>query len=216
MRHIDLTGQKFGRLTALSRCEPKITIRGRRESQWLCVCECENKVVVQQNNLRSGHTQSCGCLVYEPNHVTHGLTLHPLYHVWASMKGRCVNPSNRNYRNYGGRGITVCQEWMDSLPAFVRDMGPTYRAGLTLDRIDNSCGYYKANCRWATRTEQQNNRRTNHTLIYNNESHTVCEWARKLHIKPRTLHTRLALGWPIEKVLTKPVQVFGSTKACVP
>lgn len=200
-----LVGTKCGLLTVLS-AEPTRRLNGRVEKMWLCLCECGNKKIVQRNNLRSGHTKSCGCLTHHPWHVTHGLTHHPLYHVWASMKDRCLSPDNQNYKNYGGRGIPVCAEWAESLQKFVDDMEPTYQPGLTLDRIDNSRGYCKDNCKWSTRREQQNNTRTNHNIAWKGEVHTIAEWARIKNMKQRTLHTRLKLGWSIDRALSEPVR----------
>jgi len=155
----DLTGMQFTRLLVLRKVDKPshVTSRG---SYWLCQCDCGQQKVIIYSALVKGNSKSCGCLRKDaPNaHRTHGMGNTNLYHQWANMIQRCTNENHRDYHKYGGRGITVCDQWLNSFESFYADMGdkPPY---LSLDRINNDEGYYKENCRWATRQEQQLNRR---------------------------------------------------------
>jgi hypothetical protein len=127
---------------------------------------------------------------------------HPIYNVWRSMKKRCSLPSRRDYKDYGGRGIQVCERWMSSRN-FIKDMLSTWKPGLTIERIDNNKGYYPENCRWATQKEQANNRRNNRYLTLNGETKTLFDWSKELNIPISTLFNRLDRGWSDEDTLTK-------------
>lgn len=172
-RLIDLTGQRYGRLTAIKRSGLKT---GR--VAWLCQCDCGNQIVTTSNLLRTGHTKSCGCLSNEKRaeraHVAgaargaqmkkHGKTGTRLYGVWKSMRGRCANKHNKYYEDYGGRGITVCEEWNDFQNFYDWAMSAGYQPDApfgmsSLDRIDNEKGYSPSNCRWVDMVTQANNRR---------------------------------------------------------
>jgi len=118
------------------------------------------------------------------------VTKEPLYHIWYSMVKRCTNKKATNYAIYGGRGVSVCSSWL-SFPRFHKDMKSTYQKGLTLERINNDGAYCKSNCRWATRKEQANNRRTNRYLIYQGKKQTLLEWSKELGISKTTLCMRL-------------------------
>lgn len=127
------------------------------------------------------------------------------YSTWSSMLSRCNNKNHRAYASYGGRGITVCEDWAQSYPSFLRDMGRKPSPSHSLERIDNSRGYEPGNCRWATMREQSNNRRSSQFLSAFGRSQTKAMWAREFGLSPEMLHNRLRNGWPLEEALTKPL-----------
>ena len=174
MKVIDMTGQKLGRLTVLGRAENA----KNGKAQWICLCDCGKTTKVTGVDLRSGHTVSCGCFHTERsslvlsaiskgkvgdknNAYRHGERHSKLYSVWAQMIQRCTNPRHKRYADWGGRGITVCEEWKTDFKAFYDwAMANGYKEGLTIDRRDNDKGYSPENCRWATIIEQNKNKRT--------------------------------------------------------
>lgn len=155
MKKVDLTGKEFGRLKVLEHAGKSI----RGQSLWLCLCLCGNQKVMQYSSLAAG-TQSCGCKKREPNvaNTTHGFSNTRTYRVWTNMKARCQDTGHQAYENYGGRGIWVCDEWQ-RFEQFLDDMG-FCPEGLTLERMDNEDGYFKENCKWASRSEQNSNKRS--------------------------------------------------------
>lgn len=183
----DISGQKFGRLTAIE-CVGK---NKYNYAVWRCRCECGNETNVPGNSLRSGNTKSCGCLNMENStnrivslNTTHGKTHTRLFRVWSSMRNRCDNPNATNYSDYGARGIRVCDEWESNFEAFFewavsQGYDPTAKRGkYTVDRINNDLGYSPENCRLATSKQQANNRRSTHFVTYNGVTKSATEWAR--------------------------------------
>ena len=199
---IDLKGQKFEKLSVIKRVESR-----NNHTMWLCKCDCGKQTVVNASNLKRGHTQSCGCLnIEKPPHKLHGKRNTPLYDVWCNIKQRCYNKNNNAYEYYGAENKTVCDEWLNDFQAFYNwAMQNGYKEGLTIERIDGNIGYTPKNCRWATKREQANNRRTNHFVTYNGETHTMAEWARIKEINYNKLKQRInKLHWNIEKALNTP------------
>ena len=188
-------------------------IRKGRKLYWVCKCDCGNTKSIRSDALLSGVTKSCGCYNLECISIRatkHGLSKHPLFKEWTGIKQRCYNPNERYYYNYGGRGITVCDEWLNNPEAFVNwCLSNGYKKGLTLDRIDNNKGYSPNNCRWTTKKVQANNTRRNRVITYNNKTHTVAEWADIMNINYDILIHRLARGIDFEKAITTPVKTRG-------
>ena len=200
-RLIDLTGQRFGRLTVVSRAEND----RHRNSRWICVCDCGKKKEIHGMSLRRGKTLSCGCLGMEA--VTkHGKRNQRIYKVWRSIKDRTGNCNDRRYKNYGGRGIGLIDEWGEFSAFYAWAIRNGYTEELTIDRIDNDKGYYPDNCRWVDMKTQSNNRRTNRNITYNGETKTIAQWAECVGIKASVLYDRISRRkWDIEHALTTPV-----------
>ena len=206
-KFIDLTGQKFGRLTVRE-------LFGRNKHHqiiWNCVCDCGNTKKVNGGPLRSGVIKSCGCYNREQSkkaNTTHGQlknrSMSSIYNCWHGMIQRCTNPKCKTYKHYGGRGIKVCERWY-KFENFYEDMGER-PPGMTLDRKDNDGDYCKENCRWITQEEQRNNMRSNVWIEHNGERKTRTQWARSLNINVSTLRARLnSPNWSIGRALNTPV-----------
>jgi hypothetical protein len=204
MLKVDLTGQKFERLSVKE-------FAGRTKhgaAIWRCECKCGKVITALGQDLKSGHTRSCGCLKLEAIRgnqyaVKHGACDHPLFLVWSSMMTRCYNKAHAQYADYGGRGVTVCKRWHDPWK-FFEDMGGR-PAGGTLERVKNNQGYRRSNCRWASRKEQALNKRNNRLLWFRGEEKPLSQWAEECGISEGTIRERiLKLGWPVEKALTTP------------
>lgn len=196
---IDLTGKKFGRLTVIKRAEDYIAPNGWFTPQWLCKCDCGKTSIVRGQFLKRGSTQSCGCLqeetlsyIHEPIHgdVKKTSKLHSLYCSWKCMLTRCHNPNRRTWKNYGGRGINVCNEWKgpDGYINF-REWSLTngWQKGLTIDRIDNNGNYKPDNCRWTTAKEQARNRRSNIWLNVDGKRMLLYDVAKKFGLWHQTI-----------------------------
>lgn len=200
----NIEGQKFGRLLVT-----RYAGKRREATIWECQCDCGESVSVTAGNLMSGHTQSCGCIRREvsatrprPKLNRHRQT----FRAWRSMKDRCQNPNSERFEDYGGRGITVCQQWLDSYEAFLADMGECPSAEHSIDRKQNDGNYEPGNCRWATAEEQCNNRRNNVRFSFYGMDKTVSEWSRISQVKISTILERLGRGWAPRDAVWTPVK----------
>lgn len=202
----DITGNRYGRLVVLR----FIKTDDKRRSLWECQCDCGKTVIVQKSNLTSGNTKSCGCLSSSLK-TTHNKSKSRLYSVWRGMKQRCLNPKDAEYHNYGGRGITVCNEWLDFKNfydwainnGFVEE-SPKHKN--TIDRIDVNGNYEPGNCRFVDMKIQSNNTRRNRYITFNENTLTISQWAEKLGINRRTLEARIDdYHWSVENALTTPI-----------
>ena len=196
-------GKKFNRWEVIS-------YKGRDNNgkhSFECRCDCGNIKTIPLGNLKTGASKSCGCLNYEKlkgntHNKKHGMSFSKEYNSWRAMLDRCENKNYREYIEWGGRGVKVCERWHD-FENFYNDMGKRPN-GMTLDRIDNNGNYEPSNCRWATAKVQGNNRRSNTLITYNGETRTLQQWADKVGIKANTIHNRIAnLGWEIGEALSR-------------
>lgn len=171
---------------------------------WICRCKCGTTREVRQVSLRRGASRSCGCLraeLHRQVHTKHGLSQHREYQIWIDMIHRCTDPSYRNYPDYGGRGIGVCDRWL-SVDSFIKDMGPRPSQKHSLDRIDNEQGYSPENCRWATQAEQNRNKRNSKRVTAFGRTQILADWALETGIPRSTVQHRLNRGWSPERALT--------------
>jgi hypothetical protein len=204
-----LIGKRFGMLTVLA--------VERQYSKGVmalmkCICDCGKQTTPQPYSLTSGRSKSCGCnqakAVSKHGHA-YGKNGSKTYTAWAQMKSRCDNPKNRFFADYGGRGIGYCDRWA-KFENFLRDMGAAPE-GLTLERQDNAKGYGPDNCVWATRKEQQNNRRNTRMVEFEGKSTPIQLLCDRFQINPHTLRNRLKNGWGIERALSQPIDVRKSS-----
>lgn len=196
-----MLNQVFGRLTVVAKSAAKL----KGELIWVCQCACGAVKNARGSALRGGYIKSCGCLQIESRMTarkTHGMSRTRVYRVWAAMWDRCSNPNTKNFSDYGGRGISVCKRWQE-FKYFLADMGEP-PAGALLERVNNDKGYRPSNCRWATRAEQNQNKRTTRYLTANGETLPLIEWARRLGIQHSTLRERLDRGWSEQRACTTP------------
>lgn len=219
-KHIDITGKRFFRLTAVQCVE----VRNMRQV-WLCKCDCGAENTIKKASLLSGSTKSCGCYMrersaeeMEKNMTTHDMSSTRFYRIWRNIKYRCSNPKASRWKQYGGRGIQC--EWA-SFEEFRDDMYESYLAhcelygeeNTSINRINNDGNYFKENCEWEIATGQARNRKTSRFLEFHGETKTIAEWSEIRGIEPRTLQRRVGkLGWSIEKALTLPVRAINNQK----
>lgn len=205
LARINIIGLRFGKLKVRCDGPTKICPSGSTFRTSICDCDCGKTVVVLNFSLRGGYTKSCGCMQRVTHGYTRGHRWPRIYQIWNKMKGRCNNPNNKSFKNYGGRGITVCPEWND-FAQFVNDMGEG-KAGWTLERINNEEGYRLYNCCWATRTHQARNRRTNVKYTVQGITGCIAELSEHFGLNVKTVSNRLYnLQWDIERALLTPIR----------
>ena len=209
---MNIIGDKYGKLTILEFVEKR-----KRRFYYLCRCDCGNTTIVSSNALRTGNTRSCGCLskaVFEKmikDNIKHGMTNTRIYYNYKTMKTRCYNKNSTSYKNYGGRGIKMCDEWLGE-NGFINFYNWAIKTGYkevehkqcTIDRIDNNGDYCPENCRWVNAITQANNTRRNVHYTINGESKTLVEWCRQYNKPDGMVWYRLKKGMDIETALTKP------------
>jgi hypothetical protein len=201
----NLAGMYFGRLFVFSHDESS-----KKGVRWWCICECGNKKSIASIGLLSGKIRSCGCLRRENTRkmkLTHGHSVNkkqsPEYRSYLKARSRCHDPKDKQYKDYGARGIFMCDEWRNSFENFIVDMGPKPNPRLTLERIDNEGPYVGWNCKWDTQKHQANNRRSSRLITFQNKTQTQQQWAEELGLNPHTLGARIRKGWPLERALSK-------------
>jgi len=216
-RYIDITGQKFGRLTAIRFFE-----KGSKTQRvkWLFRCDCGKEVISDAHNVKQGNKKSCGCLGRESSAntgrqtikvaiaacTTHGMSNTKLYTMWQNMKERCCKPNRKDSKHYYDKGITVCDEWLNSAKAFIDwALSNGYQEGLSIDRIENDKNYCPDNCRFIPLARQKSNTSQNHFITINGETNTVADWARFYQISAKVIRRRLQLGWSPQDAVLRPV-----------
>lgn len=199
-KFINKIGNRYGKLTVLN------LVQKSPYTKWLCACDCGNQKVIFGSHLISGGTESCGCINKELTSKRvkkHGMTKSKTYSSWRSMKSRCENPNYTGYERYGAKGITFDKSWKN-FDNFLSDMGERPK-NTTLDRIDNTKGYSKENCKWSTNSEQQSNRSNCLLITFNGITKTAKHWADELGMAPGTVWNRIKLlNWSVEKSVTTP------------
>ena len=202
----DLVGKKFGRLLVTELAYIK-----NNNTYWRCLCDCGNETIVVSYSLTSGHTISCGCRQKEAREALHlqstkhGKRFTRIYHTWRDMKERCLNPNKTGFKNYGGRGITICDDWKNDFNSFYEwAINNGYRDNLTIERIDVNGNYCPENCTWATKLEQNNNRRNTIRLFYQGQTHTLREWSKITGIPLSTIRSRSKRGLSVGDILRTP------------
>lgn len=199
----DLTGKRFGRLLVLN-----LSSTGRY-TRWNCLCDCGGQHIVRSSHLLDGNTKSCGCYTNElisKANSTHGLKDHPLYGVWRTIKARCLNPNHKSYKQYGARGISICNEWLNSETFINWCINNGWSKGLQIDRYpDNNAGYQPTNCRFVTSKVNNNNTRKSLKVEYNGRLYNSMELsAISIGISQPTIRQRLLRNWSVEKAISTP------------
>lgn len=207
-RFKNLTNRRFGRLLVIS-------YQGRigENAHWECLCDCGNIRICTSGNLSRGNSKSCGCLRKDLIQQESLNTQESAeYRSWCNAKTRCTNPNARNWHRYGGRGITMCQEWINSFSSFLQYLGPKPSEKHSLDRIDNNKGYEPGNVRWATPKQQARNMVSNNSITFNGKTMCATDWTAELGLKKWTIVNRLKYGWSIERALSTPYHPAGGCR----
>lgn len=196
-RIIYTEGQQVGNFTFLRNTEEK-------SKKAVFKCFCGNEHTANLYAVRVMHTRSCGCLMYKKTTKTHGLSRTSIYSTWGNIKKRCYNKLNPKYAIYGGRGIAVCDKWVNSFENFYSDMGDRPTPKHSIDRIDVNGNYEPSNCRWATAKQQANNTRTNRTIQIGSVRMTMAQWGERINMDADLIWKRLKRGWDDKKAIYTP------------
>jgi len=200
-KHINIAGNKYNRLKLIKHVSSN-------PIKYECLCECGNTKILAVEPIKYGRVKSCGCLNKEKLKTTnliHGESHSPTYNTWKNIRARCNNKRNTQYKDYGGRGIKVCKEW-GTFNNFLHDMGKKPGPKFQIERLNNSLGYNKTNCVWATIHTQQRNKRSNHNITYQNKTQCLTDWATELGLSTAVLYARInRLKWSIDKSFNTPL-----------
>ena len=192
-------GKKYNRLLIILFSDPKKRSDGRNHNMVVCKCDCGETVIVKLTYVTNNVSKSCGCHIKEVQktmNIKHNLSYLPIYKIWASIKGRCCDINNSAYKNYGGRGITMCASWISSPQAFSEwAFNNNYCKGLDIDRINNNKGYSPNNCRFVTRAENCLNKRNTQIFLYKGETKPLKKWVELLNVDYQLVNKRLWRGW---------------------
>jgi len=202
-KFIDLTGKTFNQLTIIERAEN--TKQGK--ARWVCRCTCGKISTIDGANIRNGHTKSCGCFAkesLEKNRYRHGMAHTSEYGIWCNILQRCNNPNDKAFKDYGGRGITICDEWKNDFMAFYNHVGKRPSPKHSIDRINNDGNYEPNNVRWATQKQQSNNQRSNVKITLYGIALSMTQWAKISHTPLSTICCRIKRGCPHEKAIFQP------------
>lgn len=206
---IDISNQRFGRWMAIKPSNETGTDRGKK---WLCLCDCGTEKYVRGTDLRFGYTKSCGCLKNENignRRRTHGMSNTLLYEIWKSMKARCYRKTSKDYPNYGGAGIRVCDEWKEDFIAFhTWAVQNGYKDHLTIERIDPYRNYEPSNCTWIPNDQQALNRRNSRRFEYERKNYSMRELSEKFNINYNTFRAYIGDGKSVEQI----IEHFNKTK----
>ena len=198
---VNITDQRFGRLQAV-----KLAFRDKHNREfWLFKCDCGQEKAIEKSSVKTGHTKSCGCWQLENNKVvgiTHNKSKTREYKIWLGIKKRCLDSNHSTYKNYGKRGIKICDRWLDSFENFLEDMGNCPSDIHSIDRVNNDGNYESLNCRWATRKEQNNNCRRNRLFDHDGLQYTLSQLCEKLNVKYHLIYDRIyVLNWTLEEAI---------------
>lgn len=213
-KSIDLTGLKFGRITVLT----KAPNQGKR-TFWLCICECGKTRPFSTALLRRGESNSCGCTSSDATiqrNLKHGLSKTKEHRIWCGIKTRCFNSRHHSFEAYGGRGITMSDEWRDSFSTFLEDMGPMPSPQHTIERVNAKGPYAKGNCVWATYEQQGLNRTNTMRMTLGGRTLTLVEWSKITNLSQQTLRERRYANWSDEEALTTPTRATRNAKRVWP
>lgn len=212
---LDLLGKRFGKLTVVEKAGSiNVAAAGKKPNRhvaWKCICDCGNYKVVTGTKLKFNNTQSCGCLgggglkTADGKYIRYGAPINTKeYNAWTAIKRRCLSPSCKLFKNYGARGISVCERWKNSFPNFLKDMGYAPSPEHSIDRYPNNDGNYEpGNCRWATDAEQAINKRSNVFVVYNGERLTISQWAIRIGCSYSYMWKQAKLGKPIDTIFNE-------------
>lgn len=206
-KFVDLTGQRFGRLVVLGK-----NGKQKDKTYWDCICDCGKITKVETSKLKSGHTKSCGCYMRErakEANIKHGMFGTKLYNTYCRMKQRCYDKNYPKYKNYGFRGIGICEQWLgkDGFINFYNwAMDNGFNENLSIERIDVNGNYEPDNCKWITMAEQAKNKTTTIKVKYKNNFLTLIELCEKLNLNYKTIWSRIHNGWDIDKAITQPIR----------